>query len=103
MLIFARSRLDPRPPRPHDGSNSVCPACRTETRPRQPNSHRSRIVFTLWGQRHKFCDGVNRREFLRLGALGPGGLTLADLLRHEARAQSATRPKSLIYIVLGGG
>jgi len=60
-------------------------------------------VLTLWGPNHRYCDGVNRREFLRLGALGLGGLTLADLLRHEARAQDAARPKSVIYIVLGGG
>ena len=45
----------------------------------------------------------NRREFLRLGALGLGGLTLADLLRHDAHARPDARPKSVIYVVLGGG
>src|SRR5215467_378305 len=45
----------------------------------------------------------DRREFLRLGALGLGGLTLADLLRHEARGNTGRRPKSVIYIVLNGG
>ncbi len=44
-----------------------------------------------------------RREFLRAGALGLGGLTLADVLRNDATAKTATRPKSLIYIVLSGG
>src|SRR5437867_1131138 len=44
-----------------------------------------------------------RREFLRLGALGLGGLTLADLLRHDAHAGEGQRPKSVIYVVLGGG
>jgi hypothetical protein len=74
------------------------PACK--------QSHRSRVVLTLWGHNHRYCDGVNRREFLRLGALGLGGLTLADLLRQQARAQDAgqpTKPKSVIYVVLGGG
>ncbi len=28
----------------------------------------------------RFCDGASRREFLKVGALGIGGLTLADLL-----------------------
>lgn len=62
-------------------------------------------MLTVWGNRQRYCDGVNRREFLRLGALGLGGLTLADLLRHEASAErdSPARPKSVIYIVLGGG
>lgn len=45
---------------------------------------------------------LNRRAFLRIGALGFGGPSLVDLLRNEARATSP-RPKSLIYIVLDGG
>ncbi len=45
-----------------------------------------------------------RRSFLRVGALGAAGLTLADLLRLDARAASEVRrPKSVIYIVLSGG
>ena len=47
---------------------------------------------------------LSRREFVRVGVLGVGGLTLADLLRREASADSGTRrPKSLIYVVLDGG
>lgn len=47
---------------------------------------------------------TSRRQFLRVGALGLAGLTLADLLRLEASAQGESRrPKSVIYIVLGGG
>lgn len=60
-------------------------------------------MLTLWGQRHAFCDGINRREFLRAGALGLGGLTLAEVLRQNARAAATARPKSVIYVVLGGG
>jgi hypothetical protein len=44
-----------------------------------------------------------RRDFLRIGGLGLSGLTLADRLRYEARADGGSRPKSVIYIVLGGG
>jgi hypothetical protein len=61
-------------------------------------------VLTISGNDHRFANGMSRREFLRVGALGVGGLTLADILRHQALAGSATqRPKSVIYIVLGGG
>jgi hypothetical protein len=61
-------------------------------------------MFTAWGRQHRICQGLARREFLRVGAMGLGGLSLADLLRGEASgAASAKRPKSLIYIVLGGG
>src|SRR4051794_21746300 len=53
------------------------------------------------------CDGVSRRGFLRIGALGigAGALTLSDLFRLEA--QGATRPntrqKAVINVFLGGG
>ena len=46
---------------------------------------------------------LSRRELLRVGALGLGGLTLADLLRLEATAKVSQRPKSVIYVVLNGG
>ena len=61
-------------------------------------------MFTLWGRQHTLCGGIARREFLSVGALGIGGLTLAELLRAEASgATTAPRPKSVIYVVLGGG
>ena len=46
---------------------------------------------------------LHRRDFLRIGGLGLAGITLADLLRNEARGGNTGRPKSVIYIVLGGG
>lgn len=46
---------------------------------------------------------LSRREMLRVGALGLGGVTLADLLRADAVADSRQRPKSVIYVVLTGG
>ena len=60
-------------------------------------------MFTLWGQSHRHCDRVNRRDFLRVGVLGLGGLTLPDLLRLRAASGSTGRPKSVIMICLSGG
>src|SRR5262249_53723208 len=60
-------------------------------------------MLTFRGRGHRFCDGIQRREFLRIGALGLGGLTLAHLLRHEARGGETGRARSVIYVVLGGG
>jgi hypothetical protein len=61
-------------------------------------------VLPVFNQRPKLNASCSRRELLRIGALGIGGLTLADLLRHEATANPETRrPKSLIYVVLDGG
>ena len=37
-------------------------------------------MFTFLGSSQRFCDGISRRNFLQIGALG-AGLTLADLLR----------------------
>lgn len=44
-----------------------------------------------------------RRRFLQAGALGMAGLSLADLLRAEARGDGATRGKSVIYLFQSGG
>src|SRR5437016_4577643 len=60
-------------------------------------------MFTLLGARQRFCDGINRRNFLKIGALG-AGLTLADMLRLRASAGSSTASsKSAIMINLPGG
>jgi hypothetical protein len=48
---------------------------------------------------------ISRRRFFQIGALGLGGLTLADLLRLQARGavQESGRPKSVIMVYLPGG
>jgi len=40
-------------------------------------------MLTFWGNRQRYCDGINRRNFLQIGAFG-AGLTLADMLRLKA-------------------
>ena len=64
-------------------------------------------MLTLNGRRQSYCDGVSRRNFLRIGALGVGGtalanFTLADLLRAESTKPDAGK-KSIINIYLSGG
>lgn len=52
----------------------------------------------------RFCDGLTRRNFLQIGAMGMGGLTLADVLRAESSGTSSQgRNKSTIMIYLAGG
>ncbi len=62
-------------------------------------------MLTIYGKDQRFCDGVSRRHFLRVGALGVGaaGLTLADLFRAEAKAGTSSPNKAVIHIFLGGG
>jgi Protein of unknown function (DUF1501) len=51
-----------------------------------------------------FCPGpLRRREFLRAGALGMGGLGLDQLLAARARAGQATRDTSVILFWMWGG
>ena len=52
------------------------------------------------------CDGLKRRDFLKIGTLGWGGFTLADLLAARAKAESSDHglpQKSVVWIWLGGG
>lgn len=60
-------------------------------------------MLTFSNRSHTHCDGVPRREFLRAGMLGLGGLTLADVLRSQSHGATTGRPKSVIYVVLDGG
>ena len=69
-------------------------------------------MMKILGQSARYCDGVSRRGFLSIGALGVGAsaLTLADVFRAEAQAQARTparptgsRHKSVIMVFLGGG
>ena len=62
-------------------------------------------MLTLTSRGPTLCDGFRRRDFLRVGALGLGGLTLADLFRLEARGAVAPESgrKAAIMIFLSGG
>ena len=51
----------------------------------------------------RLCDGVTRRDFLRIGGLAMGGLSLPQLLRADALAGKRASNKSLIMIFLSGG
>lgn len=51
------------------------------------------------------CQGLSRRDFLRIGSLGLGGLTLTDLLRLRAESpkRSVLRDKAVVLLFLQGG
>ena len=49
------------------------------------------------------CKAFNRREFLRLGSLAAGGVSLAEMLRQRARAQDARNDTAVIQVFLCGG
>jgi uncharacterized protein (DUF1501 family) len=60
-------------------------------------------MITIYGKKERFCDGVSRRGFLKIGALAAGGMTLPGLLRAESAAGAKATGKSIINIYLPGG
>lgn len=59
-------------------------------------------MLTVFGNTARYCDGLSRRSFLKVGALGVGGLTLPGLMRAEA-ASGRKGHKSVIMVYLSGG
>jgi uncharacterized protein (DUF1501 family) len=58
------------------------------------------------GRSRRDCTGLSRRDFLHVGTLGLGGLTVANLLKCKASAAEAgnyVRDKAVVFLWLGGG
>ena len=67
-------------------------------------------MLNFFGNKNATCDGMNRRNFLKVGALGALGttsmLSLPDLLAARAAASEQgqpTRDMSVVWLWLGGG
>src|SRR5438270_12030387 len=88
--------------RPRIQSGVEPPALQTRlTIPPGPTlSPRRQSMLTMFGRALRCCDGLSRRQFLQVGALGTA-LSLADLLRADAGHKAAGRPargKSAILV-----
>ena len=59
-------------------------------------------MLSLGSGKFDLCNGLSRREFIKVGALGMGGLTLAELLRAEAQAGIKNSHKAIIMIYMVG-
>ena len=86
----SEGRTTHRQPRPRRGTD-LRPLL---TRRRDP------MLDISFGNSSRRCDGVSRRDFLRVGALG--GLALPTLLR-AAEKKHKDRAKSVLLVYLGGG
>lgn len=66
-------------------------------------------MLDILGAGDRFCDGVSRRSFLRIGGLGLGGIGLPHFLRSQALATNGVvdtdniDKKAVIMIFLAGG
>ena len=61
-------------------------------------------IFT--DRAYRDCDGMARREFLKIGTLGAGALTLSGLLAARAQAKAAgqqVKDTSVVWVWLAGG
>lgn len=54
-------------------------------------------------RQYGLCDRLSRRDFLSIGALGFGGISLPQLLQAEAQAGVRNSSKSVIMVLLAGG
>ncbi len=71
------------------------------------------IDISLGSKKHQFCNGWSRRDFIRVGAIAPLGLSLGGLFSAQkagaampaglAAAAKAARAKSVLLVFLGGG
>jgi len=59
-------------------------------------------MLTVAGEKFRMCDGVTRRDVLKIGALGMGGITLPQLLRAEANAGIRNSHKAIIMVYMCG-
>ena len=60
-------------------------------------------MLTIEGRARRLCDGASRRDFLAIGSLAMGGLSLPQLLAAEQRAGRRHSHKGVIMIYLTGG
>ncbi len=59
-------------------------------------------MLSLYGHGSKLCDGVTRRDMLRIGSLTLGGLSLTNILKAEQLSGVRNRHKAVIMIYMCG-
>ena len=59
-------------------------------------------MLSFPGRSFRLCDGITRRDALRLGALGMGCVSLSSLLQAEAQAGVTNSHKAVIMIYMCG-
>jgi len=63
-------------------------------------------MLSIFDRGVRLCDGLSRREMLRVGGIGLGGLSLPALMQHRAQAagnQPRAKAKSVILLFNTGG
>ncbi len=60
-------------------------------------------MLKIAGPKSRYCDGISRRSWMQIGALGLGGMTLPQILRSESEGGGHGPAKGIIMVLLPGG
>lgn len=60
-------------------------------------------MLSIPGPSSRYCDGLSRRSWLKIGGLALGGMALPDILRAEAQSPKPAGIKGVIMVILPGG
>ncbi|MBT3889648.1 MAG: DUF1501 domain-containing protein, partial [Planctomycetaceae bacterium] len=63
-------------------------------------------MLTIYGQkprRNRFCDGHSRRDFLKIGGMAMGGLSLPQMFQADSSAATGSNHRAIINIYMPGG
>ncbi len=60
-------------------------------------------MLTIAGPGGRYCDGLSRRSFLKIGGLSLGGLSLPQILQAEGASDLRSSKKAVIMVLLPGG
>ena len=63
-------------------------------------------MLTVFGKSSRddgFCDGYSRRDFIKVGGMALGGLSLPQMLQAEAQAGTGSSHRAIINIYMPGG
>lgn len=63
-------------------------------------------MLTIYGKRwgrEGYCDGASRRDFLKIGGMALGGLSLPQMLEADQQASNGSNHRAIINIYMPGG
>ena len=63
-------------------------------------------MLTIYGKskgNQGYCDGMGRRDFLKIGGMAMGGLSMANLVDADLQAKTGSNHRAIINIYMPGG